>query len=749
MKTLSIRLSLALVLTLAAGLADPLSCDLSAYKEAPGLKAEVTGDLLRFTWQGERGEQLRADFTIRGGQPMVRELAARKGSGSWIVLGRDLTPEFQVTSGVRRLSEQQMQPLRELKIQFTPEVVEREKWFAFWDAPLMIPGRPGTNMDLPRKPEEVRRAWATYHASACAVKTEGARLEVSFPGLEMGIFSGQLQYTVYRGTNLLRQEAIAKTEEPSVAYKYVGGLKGFTIGKDTRVVWRDVARAWQQYEFGGAVNQEPVGLRARNRLGILEAGGGSLAFLPPSHKFFFAREVETNLGYIYYRKDSENSFAIGVRQPDREEAFKPWGVSDREWTTRVNQARGDLNNFALYNAPPGTWQHMPVYFYLSPDDSHTTQQAVMKFTHDDVYKPLPGMKVLVSHFHFHFNEELRDAGTMDLQPPWLPTLRALGINIAILADFHADSHPADTGAVRLNEQKVYFEGCQRFSDRDFLLIPGEEPDANFGGHYMFAFPRPVYYTHARKPANPNAQPFTENVEPYGKVYHTSTAANELEMLKLEDGFWWQTHPRTKGSAGYPDASRDQDFFKSDRMLGGSFQSLPVDLSEKRLCEGRCLALLDDMNNWAGPKYMLAEGDTYRKNPDDETYPQLVVNYVKLDQVPKFSDGWAPVLKALRAGDYFVTSGEVLFRNWGIEGTGSRRFYTAEVEWTFPPEFAELVWGDGKSTGREIIQMNQMPPLSSHKFRVPFDATGKKWVRFAVWDSAGNGALTQPVHLNGQ
>ncbi len=123
--------------------------------------------------------------------------------------------------------------------------------------------------------------------------------------------------------------------------------------------------------------------------------------------------------------------------------------------------------------------------------------------------------------------------------------------------------------------------------------------------------------------------------------------------------------------------------------------------------------------------------------------------MKLDQVPKFGDGWAPVLKALRAGDYFVTSGEVLFRNWGIEGAGSRRFYTAEVEWTFPPEFAELVWGDGKSTGREIIQMNQMPPLSSHKFRVPFDATGKKWVRFAVWDSAGNGALTQPVHLNGQ
>ena len=84
-----------------------------------------------------------------------------------------------------------------------------------------------------------------------------------------------------------------------------------------------------------------------------------------------------------------------------------------------------------------------------------------------------------------------------------------------------------------------------------------------------------------------------------------------------------------------------DFFNSDRFLGGSFQSLPVDLSEKRLCEGRCLALLDDMNNWTGPKYMIAEGDTYKKFPDDETYPQLVVNYVKLDSVPRFRTAGCP------------------------------------------------------------------------------------------------------------
>jgi len=138
-----------------------------------------------------------------------------------------------------------------------------------------------------------------------------------------------------------------------------------------------------------------------------------------------------------------------------------------------------------------------------------------------------------------------------------------------------------------------------------------------------------------------------------------------------------------------------------------------------------------------------------KYPDDETYPQLVVNYVKLDRVPKFSEGWTPVVDALRAGDYFVTSGEVLFRNYAIEGSGAKRTYTAEVEWTFPPEFAELVWSDGKNVERHAIPLTEMAPFTSHKFSVPFDAAGKKWVRFAVWDSAGNGAFTQPVHLDGR
>src|SRR5437773_8393142 len=62
------------------------------------------------------------------------------------------------------------------------------------------------------------------------------------------------------------------------------------------------------------------------------------------------------------------------------------------------------------------------------------------------------------------------------------------------------------------------------------------------------------------------------------------------------------------------------------------------------------------------------------------------------------------------------------------------------------KFVEAVWGDGQQAGREIVSATDQPPFGSRRFRIPFDAAGKKWDRFSVWDSAGNGAFTQPVHL---
>ena len=741
MKFRGLLLSLAMLTGVAR--AQSLHCNLQNYKATEGLQAEASGSTLTMTWQGEAAQQLRARFTLRNGQPVVEELAARQGTNSWIILGKDLTPDFQVTTGRRRISGAQRNELKKLNLD-TPEQEDIRKWNTFWDAPLVVPGG-GDTTDLPRSKSEITRASVSYQSSNCTVATMGARESVTFDGLKLGIFAGDLRFTVYQGSNLLRQEAIAKTQQPSVAYIYKAGLKGFPVSDSTTISWRDTAQHWQEAHLAGAPNTDPVGLRARNRLLILAAGDGSLAVFPPPHKFFFARENEVNLGFVYYRKDDNNSFSLGTYWPERGEGYHPWGASDAEWKRRVSTSREEWDNYALYNAPAGTLQRMAVYYYLSAKSAVPTQEAVLAYTHNDVFKPVPGFKVMAGHFHLDFNEQLRDRGTLDYQPPWVGVFRALGINILYLGDFHDDSHPNDPGPERFKEQKVYFEGAQRVSDRDFLVMPAEEPNAYFGGHWWLLTPKPIYFSHADP--RPAGQPFMENDPTYGEVYHVGSSADILNMVNREHGILWTTHPRTKSSEGYPDAYKDQPFFQSDRFIGASWESLPVDLSEKEECEVRCFGTQDDMSNWAPKaKFMIAEGDTYTKWPDDETYPQLAINYVKLDKVPLYNESWAPIIDAMQRGDFYGTTGEVLFHQWGVEGSGTGSVYSANIEYTYPLEFADLVWSDGTKVEHKYIDLTDTTPFGTREFKIPFDATGKKWVRFSVWDSAGNGAWVQPTNL---
>jgi hypothetical protein len=225
------------------------------------------------------------------------------------------------------------------------------------------------------------------------------------------------------------------------------------------------------------------------------------------------------------------------------------------------------------------------------------------------------------------------------------------------------------------------------------------------------------------------------------------------MLDAEGGYWYHAHPRTKGTTGYPDLIFDKEWTKNDRYLGVAFKpGMGMDLSEQRMCEWRCFDAADTMNNmYSGsglrPKYIIADIDTYQKGPEDDLYANFPVNYVKLDKTPAPDEDWSPVLNTLRAGDFFVTTGEVLIKSYNVEGVGSRRTIAADVEWTFPLSFVEVVWGDGKKIDRQIIPATDLGPFGTKRFAIPFDATGKAWVRFAAWDSAGNGGFVQPIWLN--
>jgi hypothetical protein len=722
-----------------SAIADTLNCSLAEYKTVPGLVAAVDAESLVVTWDGERNQELRLRLAINAGAPMIRELEVRRRGGKWTSLAVNVTPEFRVVSGRRRMDDEAATGLEENGIhEITPEVFERYQWDPFWDAPLNIPGNEGNlsqrTLGLPRTPDEVKRATATYRAQGCEVKADGARIDVTFPGVTLGVFAGQLQFTVYKGTNLIRQQVIAKTEQNSVAYKYDAGLRGLPIQNGSRLVWRDTAKNPQSYALGGAKNDQEAPLKTSNRLVIAELGNhGSIGAFPPPHNFFWARESAFNLGYNWYRKDGDTSFSFGIRQAENEEELRIRG------------------NFALYSARPGTWQYMPVFFYVSAEPAEATREAVLAFTHGDHYKPLPGYQVMSHHYHMGLGQRLTAANNADAEIVDLAALKALGLNIVSPID-NVGNGPGSGGrpaADTLKMHKFQIDGARRHSDNDFLVMPNHEFYGSvLGGHTDLLYSHPVYWVYGRKAG----QPLVEEIAPYGKVYNIGAPDDLVEMVKRENAIMSMPHPRTKNNTGFPDGFKDKGYFKDPRFQGVGFRwGMGVDRSERRLCEYRCLALLDDMSNWfadlpAPPKYIMAISEVQTQTPNDEIYSSAPVNYLKLDSLPTPDDA-SSVIQTLARGDYFVTSGEVLIPSYSVQGTGAQRKIVADLEWTFPLDFVEVVWGDGQRTDRQIISATDLPAFGKKRFEIPFDGTGKKWVRFAVWDTAGNGALVQPVKLN--
>ena len=786
---------------MAANQAAPaMACNMAQYKASPGLTGVTEGGVLTVSWNGQGTSQLRARFAIDAGTPTIRDLSVRRGTGEWITLGQNLTPEYQVTTGRRRMSNDQANAFASLGIDVTPEVLEKHKWYAFWDAPLSIPGyspatgrggrggegqgapaqtpalgqggtiaeqvaalqsgsrgRPGYNpnpnppgftggrgIPLPRTKEEIRRGTSEFSSSSCAVTSDGASLAVTFPGMKLGIFDGNLRFTVYRGTNLIQMDAIAQTKEQSVAYKYDAGLKGFSTATLPRVIWRDTGGHPQQHQFGGPKAIGLSGIRASNRLLVAEGPRGSVATFPPPHTFFFTREVDVNLGYVFYRNDGAGKYSIGVTMPESESDTFP----------QYEQ------NYALYNAPPGTWQKMSMYFYANPEPGEATRQAALAFTHEDVFKAVPGYKTFVNHFHLRVTDRMR-VGGFDTPLQDLIAMKAIGLNVIGLSDFHADALALnDYGPLRFKDQKDYAEASRRLSDKDFLVVPWEEPSVAFGGHYNIMWPKNVFWSKPNTMGGgrgagataPTPLPFEEKDATYGKVYHTGNAENMQRLLDAEGGYWYHAHPRTKSTAGFPDATWGTKYLQNDRYLGVAFKpGMGQDNSEKTMCEWRCFDAVDTMNNmYAGtgirPKFVIADIDTYRKSPEDDTYANFPVNYLKIDTVPGPDQDWSPVLKALRDGNFFVSTGEILIKNYLVTGSGNSRTITADAEWTFPLAFMEVVTGDGKTVTKQVISATDMQAFGTKKLSIPFDATGKKWVRFAMWDVAGNGGFTQPQWL---
>ena len=534
---------------------------------------------------------------------------------------------------------------------------------------------------------------------------------IRLDGLVAGPFSGSLEFQVYPGSALVHVEAVVSTSEDRRAYLYDFGLVAHGVPSWESMAWLDTEDHFQRRSVQPDDADGPLAVRHRTL--VAEGKSGSVACFPPPHRYFFARDLTDNLQYVWFgtgHRGLEPRYSFGIRQSETGGgSFAPW-----------------------FNAPPGTKQRLGMFLLVSTEKAHDALREVRRYTHGDRFPELPGHVTFTTHWHM----ELALAAMKEVEakagrtiPDLVKIFKDMNVNIVHLGEFHGDGHPRDPGPLRLAELDALFAECRRLSSQNLLLLPGEEANAYLGihergkqpGHWMLLFPRPVYWTMVRG----EGQPFAE------------------------------AHPRIKASSWAPDGYKDEAFYASDSWLGAAWKALPSDLSQPRLGT-RALDLMDDMANWGPRKYVPGEVDVFKIDHTHELYGHMNVNYLRLDRIPRFNESWQPVLDALRGGRFFVTTGEILIRQFSVGGAPSggtlalsddgRAQLALELEWTFPLEFAELVSGDGRRVYRERIALDDTREFGRREWRLNRALKGRTWVRAEAWDVAANGAFTQPVWL---
>ncbi|KEO75631.1 CehA/McbA family metallohydrolase domain-containing protein [Anditalea andensis] len=669
--------------------------DVSALENGHHEDIVVNQEWVEITWPIENNERGSIRFNLSVKEPLIENIQLSAGD-SFEQIFSELDPVFFLTEGQRDLSKE-------------------SGWNIFFD----------------------RTAYKPYNAykvildrRALKVSKNGARTIIQIDGASAGSFKGRLEIVLYHGSALVNMAAVMATPENEKAIIYDAG---FTSGKENwkEIFWSDTEDYLQSFRLNNQVTCSK-NLPVKYRTIIGESSTGSIAVFPPPHQYFYPLDNAYNLQHVWYGegyRDLEPGFGIGIR----------------------HDLLGDRRHVPWFNAPPGTEQRLNFFCYLSRGKDGSSLAKVKEFTHSDRYKPLDGFKTMASHFHTEHIDDVLTHKPIPEIPGHVKALRKMGVNIMHLGEFHLAGNPGDDGPRRLPEFQMMFEECSRLSSGDFLMLPGEEPNSHFGGHWMNIFPKPVYWIMSRN----DDQPFVEDHPIYGKVYRVGNKDEMLRLLELEKGLAWTAHARTKGSTGFPDKYNKERFFVSDRFLGAAWKSIPADLSIPRMGE-RVLDLIDDMANWGHQKYVIGEADLFKLEPDYEIYGHMNINYLEMDKLPKFEDGWQPILDAMEKGKFFVSTGEVLLPKFSVNGKKSgetvRLGDNALVEicifidWTFPLNFIEIIFGDGKDVHRKKLDLSETEAFGNKYYNFMIDLKDQKWVRAEVWDVAVNGAFTQTVWL---
>ncbi len=682
------------------------SVDLSQFDSGKDVQATVQNNQLHITWRAGTATKGHMAINLKKDKPLFDRIELQQEDTGFQTIAENLDPVFILTVGERNLK-------------------PRTGWTIFFDNPWQRPYKTFKAQLLRKETKVVSR---------------GSRVQIQISPVIAGSFSGDIVITLFNGTALVKIAAVMSTSIESAAIVYDAGLIHRTSWDHDR--WNNI-NPWGSLLWADPLDKphaltrmsDPMGstnVATKYRTIVAQNTKGSIAVFPPPHQYFFPEDNGYNLKFNWYGrnyKDLITGFGIGIRQElEGDQRYVPW-----------------------FNAPPETEQQLSFFCLLSLKDGRNTLEQVKRYTHSDKYKALPGYCTFASHYHVEPEMDILKGKPKAEVTQFVQAFKEANVDIVHLASFHGVGHPEGPDSARLLELKTAFDLCRTLSDRDFLLLPGEEPNHFFGGHWIDIFPHPVYWVMKRG----REQPFVKTDPTYGKVYHVGSKEDMLELLKRENGLAWASHPRIKGSVGYPDKYKEEPFYRSAHFLGAAWKAMPADLSMPILGK-RALDLLSDMANWGYKKYMLGEGDLFKVLPEYELYGHMNINYLQLNDIPSFDKGWQPVLDALSAGRFFVTTGEVLLPHFSVNGKHAGETLKLDpsgdaelslhIDWTFPLTFVKIISGDGQQVYHQKIDLSETQAFGDEKFIFPVNLKGRKWVRVEVWDAAVNGAFTQPVWI---
>lgn len=168
-------------------------------------------DTKTISWMGEDGLRWEACMGIDNESPCILELKYEK-NGQWLLIGSMLYPKFRVITAKRTTVNPQRVKER------TADEKTDYQWDTYSDDPFS-------------HKENVKQSDSCFQSKKMHIVKEENHTTVIFDGLTMGNFSGTCEFHFFDGTNLIRMEACASTQENGVAYLYHAGLDGFQIGK--------------------------------------------------------------------------------------------------------------------------------------------------------------------------------------------------------------------------------------------------------------------------------------------------------------------------------------------------------------------------------------------------------------------------------------------------------------------------------------------------------------------------------------